>query len=231
MVRLVGTGVLGLDILLGGGMIGGSTAVIIGPVDVVKAHIAQQYILEGLKANECCLYVSSLDVKEKVKEQFKYRFKFDIEPLMDNGVFELLEVEISDDSNLKINKVGDSFESLRSTITKISDCNKCRIVINNLLHFFYLTDDSTKIVQGLAWLDAFRQRRGAESVLLYVMDTGGISKVYEEVVKSLCDYVFEVERAENVVGKLKVLKAPTLHSVEWHELFFTENGVELAVVT
>ncbi|MCX8150018.1 MAG: hypothetical protein N3D85_00710 [Candidatus Bathyarchaeota archaeon] len=230
MVRLVSTGVLGLDILLGGGMIRGSTAVIIGPVDIFKTHIAQQYILEGLKANEGCLYVSSLDVKEKVKEQFTYRFKFDIEPLISSGLLELLEMEIPDDSSLKVNKFGNHFESLRSIIAKIGDCNKCRVVINNLLHFFYLTDDAAKIVQGLAWLDAFRQRRGAESVLLYVMDTGGTSRMYEEVVKSLCDYVFEVERAANVVGKLKVSKAPTIHSIEWHELFFTENGVDLAVV-
>lgn len=229
-MRLVGTGVLGLDILLGGGMISGSTAVIIGPVDIFKTYIAQQYLLEGLKANECCLYVSSLDVKEKVKEQFKYRFKFDIEPLVDNGVLELLEIELPDDLTLKGNNFENRFESLRSIITKIGNCNNCRIVINNLLHFFYLTDDAAKIVQGLAWLDAFRQRRGANSVLLYVMDTGGTSKMYEEVIKSLCDYVFEVEKAENVVGKLKILKAPTVHSIEWHELFFTEQGIDLAVV-
>ena len=230
MVRLVSTGVLGLDILLGGGMVAGSTALIIGPVDVLKVYIAQQYLIEGLKANECCLYVTSLDVKEKVKEQFKYRFGFDVEPLMDNGLFELVEMELPDNSRVDMHKFENRFESLRSIITKVGESNKCRIVINNLLHFFYLTDDSSKIVENLTWLDSFRQRSGSDSVLLYVMDSGGTSIMYEEVVKSLCDYVFELAKSDSVIGKLKILKAPTQHSVEWHELFFSGQVINLAVV-
>jgi len=54
----ISTGVDGIDKLLGGGLLTGSTTIVAGPTGAGKTTIGLQFFLEGISKNEPCLYVN-----------------------------------------------------------------------------------------------------------------------------------------------------------------------------
>ncbi|WP_457548988.1 RAD55 family ATPase [Archaeoglobus sp.] len=123
------TGVFGLDPLLGGGFIPNTVNVILGGTGVGKTIFALQYILQGLKNREKCLYISfDMDVDDVVKtaENMGWDFKGYIdEGLLNVGKFIVEDITflnnelvsfIKNTNNGNVRIVIDSFTPLLSTL-------------------------------------------------------------------------------------------------------------------
>lgn len=74
---VISIGIEGLDELLYGGIIKGSTTLLIGPPGTGKSYICHQFIHEGLRRGEPCLYVSTVLDSRQLKEQARRAFGWD----------------------------------------------------------------------------------------------------------------------------------------------------------
>lgn len=90
----VPTGVSGFDKLIEGGFVKGSTYLVAGQAGTGKTIFSMQYILEGLKNGETCVYVS---LEQKVDELIGDMANFDwgpeIKKYYDSGKLVIISVE------------------------------------------------------------------------------------------------------------------------------------------
>lgn len=75
LIRLYGdtpipTGVPGLDEMIGGGFVSYTVAALISEVGTGRTTFAMQYLYEGLKNGESCLYVSMTHTTARLKQRF-----------------------------------------------------------------------------------------------------------------------------------------------------------------
>lgn len=76
-MELVKTGVEGLDRLIGGGFQKGSSVLVSGPVGSGKTTFCCQYVWEGLKNNENCMFISFEEgVEEILKDAQLFSWDF-----------------------------------------------------------------------------------------------------------------------------------------------------------
>jgi circadian clock protein KaiC len=88
VIKRVKTGILGFDELVEGGIPEGFVVVITGPPGTGKTTFSMQFLLEGMKNNEKCLYFS---FEEKVEQLIKQsiRYGWNIGDYLDNGYMEI----------------------------------------------------------------------------------------------------------------------------------------------
>jgi circadian clock protein KaiC len=80
----VSTGVSGLDKLMEGGLLKGSTTLLAGSTGTGKTIFCCQYILEGLKHGEKCFYITLEESPEDIINDVA-RFGWDLKKYVDNG--------------------------------------------------------------------------------------------------------------------------------------------------
>ena len=68
MIERVTTGIPGLDTLMSGGFVKGSTVLVTGGTGTGKTTFCTQYLMEGLRKGENCLYMSLEEDPESIKE-------------------------------------------------------------------------------------------------------------------------------------------------------------------
>ena len=66
MLERIKTGIPGLDELLGGGFPKGKVVMVSGPSGSGKTILAAQFINQGIKNNEGCVYITLEESKEKL---------------------------------------------------------------------------------------------------------------------------------------------------------------------
>lgn len=123
----INTGIGNLDALIEGGFEKGSINLIAGPSGSGKSIFATQFLIEGLKNGEKCLYVTF----EEKKEQFynnMFDFGWNLKEYEDKGGFTFLEYT-PEKVNLMLEEGGGSIESV-VLAKKIS-----RIVIDSITSF------------------------------------------------------------------------------------------------
>ena len=86
----VSTGVPNLDKLIGGGFKQGSVNIVAGKPGSGKSIFAMQFLLDGLKNGEGCIYISFDERKDKVFEDFR-EFGWNLEQYERNGMLKFLE--------------------------------------------------------------------------------------------------------------------------------------------
>jgi len=88
VIKRVKTGIMGFDELVEGGIPEGFIVVITGPPGTGKTTFSMQFLLEGMKNNEKCIYFS---FEEKVEQLIKQsiRYGWDIGDYLDNGYMEI----------------------------------------------------------------------------------------------------------------------------------------------
>ena len=94
-VEYVSTGVKGLDELLGGGIPKGNVVAIIGAFGTGKSTLAMQFIWEGLKNDEKCIFIS-LEEDEKSLIESAAMFGWDFKKYMESRKLVLVRLEPSD---------------------------------------------------------------------------------------------------------------------------------------
>jgi KaiC/GvpD/RAD55 family RecA-like ATPase len=80
------TGIKGLDELLQGGVVEGSTVTIVGPVGTLKSYIGYQLLCEGLRKNEKCVCINTNQDLDTLDFQMKVNFNYSIKQYVDMGL-------------------------------------------------------------------------------------------------------------------------------------------------
>ena len=87
----VATGIEGFDQLLYGGLPKGRTCLLAGEPGTGKSTFALQYLMEGAKNGEKCVYISIDEKPEHILADTK-SLGWDLEPYLANGTFKVLDV-------------------------------------------------------------------------------------------------------------------------------------------
>ncbi|MBU5558003.1 MAG: KaiC domain-containing protein, partial [Candidatus Aenigmarchaeota archaeon] len=80
----VTTGIIGLDKLIGGGLIKGSTTLVSGSAGTGKTIFCAQFIWEGLQKGENCMFITLEEKPEEIKNDV-VAFGWDFEPFEKRG--------------------------------------------------------------------------------------------------------------------------------------------------
>ncbi|MCK4335603.1 MAG: AAA family ATPase [Candidatus Aenigmarchaeota archaeon] len=117
----VSTGIPGLDELLEGGYVKGSTILVTGGTGTGKTTFCAQFIREGLKKGEPGVYITMEEDPEDIKEDLK-RFGFNFERFEKSKVFSFVyqnPFEISDISSTIVDAIN-SVNAQRVVIDPVS---------------------------------------------------------------------------------------------------------------
>ena len=101
-VPRISTGVAGLDEMLGGGLVGGSIAAIVGAYGTGKTTFALQFVWEGLVRGETAIYISPEESEESIVRYMAMKGR-EIEPYLHRSFF-VLKLDPTN-FNLSINTI------------------------------------------------------------------------------------------------------------------------------
>lgn len=91
MMEILETGVFGLDDMLRGGIPGGHIVAVLGAPGTGKSTFALQFIWEGLRKNENCVYMSLEESEESILETADI-FSWDLKPYITNKKLALVHL-------------------------------------------------------------------------------------------------------------------------------------------
>ncbi len=121
LIERVSTGIPGLDELLEGGFVRGSTILLTGGTGTGKTTFCAQFILEGLKKNEPGVYITMEEDPEDIKTDL-IRFGFDFDKFEKKGLFKFVyqnPFEVSDISGTVVDVIN-SVKAKRAVIDPVS---------------------------------------------------------------------------------------------------------------
>jgi KaiC domain protein len=94
-MKLLSTGILGLDELLNGGVPERHMITVIGGMGTGKTTIALQFLMHGLRNGEKAVYMSLEEQESEIKESAR-SFGWDIQKYIDNGSLALIRLDPND---------------------------------------------------------------------------------------------------------------------------------------
>jgi len=144
-------GIIGLDDMLGGGLIPGSICAIIGTYGTGKTTFALQFIWEGLKKGEHIIYISLEEREERI---FDYMIQkgWDVKPFMNKSLF-VIKLDPTD-FNLANNRIKNELPRL------IKQVNAHRVVIDPISLFEDLFDsDSIRRQEMFRFVESMRDQK------------------------------------------------------------------------
>lgn len=124
-------GILGLDEMLGGGLIPASICAIIGTYGTGKTTFSLQFIWEGVKKGEHIIYISLEEREERIIE-YMLQKGWDIKPFLNKSLF-ILKLDPTD-FNVANNRIKNELPKL------IKQVNANRVVIDPISLFEDLFD-------------------------------------------------------------------------------------------
>jgi len=221
-------GIDGLDELLGGGLMKGSSTAIVGPVGTLKSFIGQQFIYKGLKDRKPCIYISITQDFDSVEEQVKMNFGWSFRRYLRSGRLKFIDFySLWMEKPPDVTKASDLQYLMDKIIMVEEGITGGRELLHNLSSLFNFAGDAHSVLRIAHAIRAKAKKTG--TTVLFLLDEGAQDKSAEENIKSLCDYVL----ATNVKGqdiKIRVIKSLTRHSFEWHNLILTEEGVKVEII-
>jgi len=144
-------GIIGLDDMLGGGLIPGSICAIIGTYGTGKTTFALQFIWEGLKKGEHIIYISLEEREERI---FEYMLQkgWDVKPFTNKSLF-VIKLDPTD-FNLANNRIKNELPRL------INQVNAHRVVIDPISLFEDLFDsDSIRRQEMFRFVESMRDQK------------------------------------------------------------------------
>lgn len=125
-VPRISTGVAGLDEMLGGGLVGGSIAAIVGAYGTGKTTFALQFVWEGLVRGETAIYISPEESEESIVRYMAMKGR-EIEPYLHRSFF-VLKLDPTN-YNLTINTIRNELPPL------LRKYSATRLVFDPISHF------------------------------------------------------------------------------------------------
>jgi KaiC domain protein len=144
-------GIIGLDDMLGGGLIPGSICAIIGTYGTGKTTFSLQFIWEGLKKGEHIIYISLEEREERIME-YMVQKGWDIAPFLNKSLF-IIKLDPTD-FNLANNRIKNELPRL------IKQVNANRVVIDPISLFEDLFDsDSVRRQEMFRFVEGLRDQK------------------------------------------------------------------------
>ncbi|MEM2849204.1 MAG: ATPase domain-containing protein [Candidatus Bathyarchaeia archaeon] len=218
----VKVGIDGLDFLLQGGFIRGSTVVLAGPVGTLKSHIGFHFIYSGLKNGEKCFCFSTNQDLEILSLQLKINYGWDLKQYVNTGMLDFFYYSPVSVQTYELTEFSRA-DVVKEVIYRVGG-NVSRVLINTLSQLFTMVSDERLVLNLIYRLKAQTRKIGA--IALFVVDSGVQSESVEENVKSMVDYVLETREHENAV-EIKLAKSLTKHDLKWHKVYLLNNGVHV----
>ncbi|MEK6915045.1 MAG: ATPase domain-containing protein [Nanoarchaeota archaeon] len=217
------TGITSFDRLVEGGFEKNSTNLIIGGPGSGKTIFATQFIVEGLKKGESCLYITFEESKESFYHNMK-RFSWQLEDYEKKGIFTFL--------NYTPGKVKSMLEEGGGIIESIIIKNKVsRLVIDSMTSFTLLFED--ELQKREASLDLFNmiKKWNCTSLITFEGMPEGEQKVYKAL-EFESDSIILMQFIRKIISReryIEVLKMRgTNHSKELYKFYVTKKGIELS---
>jgi len=144
-------GIIGLDDMLGGGLIPGSICAIIGTYGTGKTTFSLQFIWEGIKKGEHIIYISLEEREERIIEYMQQK-GWDVKPFMNKSLF-VIKLDPTD-FNLANNRIKNELPRL------IKQVNAHRVVIDPISLFEDLFDsDSVRRQEMFRFVEGMRDQK------------------------------------------------------------------------
>jgi len=218
----ISTGIKNLDKITEKGFVKSSINMIVGGAGTGKSIFAIQFLIEGLRKGETCLYISFEEKKEEVYSNM-LRLGWDMEKYENQGKFFFLEYT-PEKVKTMLDEGGGEIETL--VLTK----NISRIGIDSITSFTSLfTRESEKREATLDLLELLR--KWSNTVLLTYEKDPSIEKKISSMLEFEVDSIITLYslRIKNKREKfLEVFKMRgTKHSTEIYPFSIEKNGINL----
>ncbi|TFY98763.1 ATPase domain-containing protein [Ramlibacter rhizophilus] len=218
LTERVPTGIDGLDKLLDGGLRRGRSTFVLGQTGAGKTTLAMQFVIEGVRRNEPCMYVSFEENPTQLEVQLS-AFGLDAKQAQAQGLhfYYVSPVELQIDSI-----VATIYRTVKASGIR-------RLVVDAVGDLMMTTTDPHRLHSYLYALAQHFAVEGVSSVFTY--ETIGKDMFTETRMSALADNVlllsiqFEGRRAQRT---LRVVKARGIaHDMDEHDLAITANGIEV----
>lgn len=221
--KRVRTGVPNFDSLIEGGFESNSTNVIVGGAGSGKSILATQFLIEGLKHGEKCLYVTFEEKKTRFYQNM-LEFGWNLQEYEKKGLFTFLEY-----TPIKVKTMleegGGAIETLVLS-KKIT-----RIVIDSLTSFALLFEDELEKREAALALFNMIRKWNCTSLLSLEEEPGEKEKTASKPLEFESDSIillYFIREGEQRKRYLEILKMRgTKHSKKLYEFTITAKGISL----
>ncbi|MCM1987716.1 MULTISPECIES: RAD55 family ATPase [Methanococcoides] len=239
----VPTGVMGLDVQLGGGVPPGTTILLLAEPGASSEVFAQQFIYGGLVNQEEVYYFSAEHPIQEIVEDMK-NFGWNIEKQIEEGKVDFIDAYTTRFSNilpketfsnlsakdfLKLNT--DAMNLLKSSVTKERK-GPYRGVVDSI-SYFLRSYELNSVIEAIEIISSMGKI--TKSVQLVMMTGGMHDTIVENNLKSVCDGVIEFrmrERGSEIERSILIRKMrgmiPPDKTISYN---ITHKGVELETTT
>lgn len=219
----VATYIPGFDALVKGGLKAYSTNIIIGASGTGKSIFSTQFLVEGMKRGEHCLYVTFEEKKEQFYENMK-SFGWDLEKYEKKGHFTFLEYTPI--------KVKTMLEEGGGAIESVILKNKTsRIVIDSITSFMLLFENELEKREATLSLFNMIKRWSCTSLITFEGETKGSDKA-EKAIEFESDAIISIYFARGKVEReryIEVIKMRgTDHSMKLYPLKLGKKGIVIS---
>lgn len=226
----VTTGVQGLDTILSGGLPQGRLYLLEGPPGSGKTTLSLQFLLQGLKQGERCLYITLSETAEELRE-VAAAHGWSLEGL------HLFELGSAEDAlgNGRLQSVLHSWEveldeTVKLILGEVERIAPTRVVFDSLSELRLLAQDSLRYRRQIL---ALKQYFAPKSVTVVLVDdlTSGVDD-RDGQLHSLCHGVISLERLTLDFGaarrRLQVQKLRGVNFIAgYHDLVIRSGGLEI----
>lgn len=147
----VNVGIIGLDDMLGGGLISGSICAIIGTYGTGKTTFSLEFVWDGLKKGEKIIYISLEEGEDRILAYMKMK-GWDVEPFLNKALY-VIKLDPTD-FNLANNRIKNELPRL------IEQVQASRVVIDPISLFEDLfTTDSERRREMFHFIEGLRDRK------------------------------------------------------------------------
>jgi len=222
-VSRVPIGIKKFDKLIEGGFEYGSVNLVVGGIGSGKTIFSMEFLIEGIKRNEPCLYIAFEESKEEFYNNMK-EFGWDLKKAEDSGKFTFLEYS-PEKVKMMLDEGGGAIESIviRKKIK--------RLVIDSISSFSLLFDEESSRRQAIISLFDILKKWDNTALLTLQKDPQiyEMGKIYPSELQA--DSIINIY-FPNINNKRKryieILKMRgTKHSTEMHELTIGNKGMEI----
>ncbi len=218
-IERVPTGIPGLDELIQGGYVKGSTVLVTGSAGAGKTIFCSQFIWRGLQSGENCLFITFEEVPEDIIEDVRI-FGWDFEKYINE---KKLILEYSDPFSLT--------DIITPLVEKIKSNSVSRVVIDSTSLFGLYFKNPADVRKQLYKLVMALKKSGATSLLTAEIpeESHKLSRFgVEEFVVDGVIVLHYIGIGEGTYRSLQIRKMRrTKHSHEIHPMRITERGIEI----
>ena len=216
------TGIGGLDDMLEGGIPAGHSVAVIGSFGTGKTTFAMQFIWEGLKNGEKCIFMSLEEDEESIVETAR-SFNWDFENYLNDSLL-IIKLEPEDAAN--------SIKRLEGEIPQIiREFGASRIAIDSVSLITMLYREEEEKRKALFTLSRSIKESGATAIFTAEVDPRNPYVSRDGLVEYVVDGVILLmprEVNERIMLTLKILKMRrTKHSREVKPYDITSEGIEV----